>query len=110
MKKADVGFLQEEQPNGKIANSTVRVMSYLALLGLAVYMYFANYYYEKHFNTFVDLVSRDLITQETFTATLMQQGKYEEWIIMLFFSAAFAPKVIQKFIETKAGVKDKSSE
>ncbi|HAQ19616.1 MAG TPA: hypothetical protein DCR40_10355 [Prolixibacteraceae bacterium] len=108
MKKSDIGTYQELQPNGMIADSWTRKSgSWAFAFWVLTTIYFCASY-EYHFYVLSKMVSitpEPAISQQTFI-TLLNQLEVINWTIFGFFGlAVFAPKALQKFAETKAGIK-----
>jgi len=93
MKKSDIGTYQELQPNGMIADSWTRKSgSWAFAFWVLTTIYFCASY-EYHFYVLSKI-------------TLRNQLEVINWTIFGFFGlAVFAPKALQKFAETKAGIK-----
>ncbi len=102
--KSDIGILQEELPSGKVTTSSMRIMSFTALLAMFVYMGISYSSYEKHFSTYVKMATEKVISEQSFNSLTSQLKMFEEWVLLIFMAAAFAPKAIQKLIELRAGV------
>ena len=105
--KSDIGFVQEELPSGKIANSSMRLLSFLLGAIFIWYLYIANASYELHFTSYTKLVSDGIITDTNYNALVLELKRYEDWVIGFFLVGIFAPKAIQKAIELKFGTKQK---
>lgn len=112
MKKSDIGTYQELQPNGMIADSWMRrAATWTFVFWVLTTIYFCASY-EYHFYTLSQMVStkvgestEGIISQQTFI-TLINQLEVINWTIFAFFGlAVFAPKALQKFAETKMGIK-----
>lgn len=103
--KSDIGILQEELPSGKVTTSSMRILSFCAFAMLGVIIYFENASYESHFDRFTQLMSDGKITESTYNTLLMQQTRFDQWLIVAFLVASFAPKAIQKLIEIYLGTK-----
>jgi len=103
--KSDIGILQEELPSGKITTSSMRIMSFSALLGTFCYMLVSYLSYEKHFSEYVKMASEKVISEQSFNVLVTELKMFEEWVLLIFLCAAFAPKAIQKLIEIRAGIK-----
>ena len=108
MGKAQIGFLQELQTNGQIANSFIRKISAFFFGLLVMYMFFSNKSYEDHFSRYVQLLQAKALSQESFITLTMQLKRIEDYIFLILILAVVAPKVIQKFAEAKTGIKDTS--
>lgn len=104
--KSNIGLMQEQLPNGKIGTSLMRYMSVVALIGLFVYMYFANSEYNSQRDIYVRLVTDKVINEQSFNMLIGQLIRFEKWIVAAFLVAAFAPKAIQKYIENKSLTKE----
>lgn len=105
MRKSDVGLLQEELPSGKVTTSSMRIMSFIALVGMFLYMGISYISYENHFAQYVKMRSQDVVSEQSFNSLVSQLKMFEEWVLLIFMAAAFAPKAIQKLIELRAGVR-----
>ena len=112
MKKSDIGTYQELQPNGMIADSWIRkAATWTFVFWVLTTIYFCASY-EYHFYVLSQMVStmvgdqkEGVISQQTYI-TLLNQLEVINWTIFAFFGlAVFAPKALQKFAETKMGVK-----
>lgn len=103
--KADVGIHQEQLPSGDIANSWMRYASSMVLIGLALYMISMNSVYNSQLNKYVKLVSDKIISEQTFSALVLELERYDHLIIVILLVAGFAPKAIQKVAELWASNK-----
>ena len=106
--KAKTGFLQELQPDGSIADSNVRLFSCFFFVFLCVYTFASFHSYEDQFTMYVTLLRENCITEQSFNILVIQIKKIDWDIFALIVFATVAPKVIQKFAETKVGAKDTS--
>lgn len=104
MAKSNIGLIQEELPSGKIATSSMRVLSFIAIAVLILYLYIGYTLYESHLDMFVSMRKLEIISEQTFTTMYLQTKMYEEWIVLILIAGAFAPKGLQKIIELRAGV------
>lgn len=104
--KAKTGFLQELQSDGSIANSIVRLFSCFFFIFLCIYTFASFYSYEEQLATYVVLLREKCITEQSFNILVIQIKKIDWDIFALIVFATVAPKVIQKFAETKISAKD----
>lgn len=107
MKRSEVGIFQEELPSGKIAASSMRIMSFIALISAFLYAAISYLSYESHFDKFVLMRTNGVISEQSFNALVGELKMFEEWVLLILLAAAFAPKAFQKVIEMRAGVKTK---
>lgn len=104
--KAKVGFFQELQADGSIADSFIRGLSALFFVLLSVFIVLSYLSYKSNIGEFAKLLRDKSITEQSFNV-LFTQIKMIDWdILLLLITATVAPKVIQKFAEAKTGVKD----
>ena len=104
--KAKVGFFQELQPDGSVADSFIRGLSALFFVLLSVFIVLSYLSYKSNIGEFTRLLRDKCITEQSFNV-LFTQVKMIDWdILLLLITATVAPKVIQKFAEAKTGVKD----
>lgn len=106
MQKVKTGFLQELQSDGSIANSSVRLFSCFFFVFLCIYTFASFHSYEDQFTIYVTLLREKCITEQSFNMLVNQMKKIDWDIFAILVFATVAPKVIQKFAETKIGVKD----
>lgn len=109
-RKSDIGILQEELPSGKITTSSMRIMSFVALISAFLYAGVSCHSYEKHFDKFVLMRTNDVITEQSFNTNVSELKMFEEWVLLILLAAAFAPKAFQKVVEMRAGVKPDKQE
>ena len=106
-RKSDIGVFQEELPSGKITTSSMRILSFIALISAFLYAAISYLSYESHFDKFVLMRTNNLIGEQSFNALVGELKMFEEWVLLILLAAAFAPKAFQKVIEMRAGVKTK---
>jgi hypothetical protein len=104
--KAKTGFLQELQADGSIADSLIRALSVASFVFLCVYTIGSFVAYYLQFHEYVILRRDDCISEQSFITLILQLKKIDWNIFLILMVGAFAPKVIQKFAETKLGSKD----
>jgi len=104
--KSDIGYNQEELPSGKIASSSIRIMSFIALGILVGYLVVANISFEHRFDRYVELMKSKTITEQSFNTLVLELKRFDWDIVVILLVAAFVPKAIQKFAEAKTGIKD----
>lgn len=102
--KSDIGYNQEELPSGKIASSSMRVMSFIALAILVGYLIIANISFEHRFDRYIELMKSGTISEQSFNTLILESYRFDWDIVVIFLVAAFVPKALQKFAETKVGV------
>lgn len=103
--KADIGFHQELQPDGKIANSWMR--KWESIFGIVTVLYFAVSCY-----SFLSLRAKlvyalldKVISEQTYNSVMLTLTLVDITVFVMLLVATFAPKVVQKFAEMKLGVK-----
>jgi hypothetical protein len=104
---SEIGLHQELQPNGMIATSWTRnAASWTFVFWVITTIYYCASY-EYHFYLLSKMVGtsigdgKTVINEQTFI-TLLNQLEVINWTIFGFFGLAmFAPKVLQKFAETR---------
>lgn len=106
--KAQVGFLQEKLADGTLSDSNVRLFSCFFFAFLCIYTFVSLHSYEDQFAIYVSLLERGCLTEQSFNLLVMQLKKIDWDIFLILTVATVAPKVIQKFAETKLGGKDTS--
>jgi len=106
--KAKVGFLQEVQKDGSIANSFMRLLESFFFGLLCAYTYFSNASYENHFSEYVGLLRDKCITEQSFNVLTSQMKRIDWDVFAILVIATVVPKAIQKFAEMKTGVSDSS--
>jgi hypothetical protein len=104
--KAEVGFFQELQPNGIVANSFIRGLEALFFVLLCIYVFLSFRSYHSNIDEFILLLKNKCITEQSFNVLILQTKPMDWDILLLFITATVAPKVIQKFAEMRTGVKD----
>lgn len=102
--KSNIGYLQEELSSGKIANSNMRLLSFIAMGAFLGYLVAASISYEQHFNKYVELMKAQVITEASFNTLVLELNRFDWNFVVILLVAAFVPKVIQKFAENKTGV------
>ena len=111
MMKTNIGFLQERQPDGTVADSMTRLSMPFFFVLLCVYMYFSSQSYENHFNKLVEMASTKpeaIISEQSFIALNQGLKRFDETILLILSCLVVAPKVLQKIFESKMGIKDSS--
>jgi hypothetical protein len=103
--KSDIGFLQELQMNGQVANSFMRKLETMFFCILVVYMAGSSLLYQNHFNQFVTLLKAGCITEQSFNMLISNLKMYDWDTLLILIVATVAPKVVQKFAEAKTGIK-----
>lgn len=106
--KAQIGFLQELQSDGSVANSQMRLLSMGAFIGLWVYCYFSFINYNMKFAAYVELLKAESISEQSFITLTMQMNQLDWDIFAILMTAIFVPKAIQKAFEAKTGVRGSS--
>lgn len=104
MGKASIGFLQELQLNGQVANSFIRKLEALFFVVLVAYMTVAILVYQNHFNQYVVLLRESFLSEQSFNTLVSQLRMYDWDTLLILIVATVAPKVVQKFAEAKIGV------
>lgn len=102
--KSNIGYLQEELPSGKVANSNIRLLSFIAMGVFLAYLVAASLSYEQHFNKYVELIKAGVIEEASFNTLILGLNRFDWNFVVILLVAAFVPKVIQKFAENKTGV------
>lgn len=102
--KSDIGYNQEELPSGKIASSSIRIMSFIALGILIGYLVVANISFEHRFDRYVELMKAKTISDTSFNTLVLELKRFDWDIVVILLVAAFVPKAIQKFAESKTGI------
>ena len=101
-KKVDIGFFQEQQPNGLIANSLMRGMIIIPLIFGAVYLAFSIQAYWNESNQLLHYLQLKIITSESYLA-MRAQLKIVDWIVLgSLISLSLGGKIIQKGVEAKS--------
>ena len=106
--KSQIGFLQELQLNGTVANSFIRKLETMFFCILVLYMAGATLLYQNHFNQFISLLKENCITEQSFNMLISQLKMYDWDTLLILIVATVAPKVVQKFAETKIGIRSES--
>ena len=100
--KADIGFFQEQQPNGKISNSLMRALVMIPMVFAAIYLLTSLYTYNIEINTLLSYLHDKIISQESYIA-MRNSLKPLDWIILgSLITLALGGKVFQKAQENKA--------
>jgi hypothetical protein len=102
------GFWQEKLADGTVADSFVRLLESFMFGFLCAYTFFSFKSYELHFEEYTKLLRDGCLTEQGFNMLIMQLKQIDWNIFWVLVMATVAPKVIQKFAETKAGIKDTS--
>jgi hypothetical protein len=106
--KTKIGFWQELQVDGSVANSFMRLLESFFFALLCAYTFFSFQSYEKHFREYTQLLRDKCITEQSYNM-LISMLKHIDWdIFVILVIASVVPKAIQKFAELKTGVKDTS--
>lgn len=106
MKKVKVGFFQELQGDGSVANSWIRMLSLLFFILLCGFILLSFRAYQSNLALFTKLLQDKSITEQSFNVLVLQTKSLDWNVLLLFVTATVAPKVIQKFAEAKSGIKD----
>jgi hypothetical protein len=104
--KAKVGFFQELQRDGSVGNSFMRMLEMFFFGLLIVFLFFSFRSYKSSLALYTKLLEERSISEQSFNV-LALQTKVIDWnVLLLLVTATVAPKVIQKFAESKTGGKD----
>ena len=102
---AKVGFWQEIEINGIIANSFMRLLVSFFFLLTVAYWWFSKIAYDNHFSEYVKLLRENCITEQSFNM-LISNLRLINWdVFLILVIATTVPKAIQKFAEMKTGIK-----
>lgn len=104
--KADIGFHQEQQPNGKIANSWMRKWESIFGVMTLIYLAISCYFYFTARAVLITAVVAKTIDGSTYSSIMLTLNVVDLTVFIIMVTATFAPKALQKFAEMKTGVKD----
>ena len=104
--QSKIGFLQEVQANGSVANSFMRLLELLFFGLLCVYTFFSFTSYNSQLIEYTNLLRTNCITEQSYNMLVNQLHRIDWNIFMLLVVATVVPKAIQKFAEAKTGIKD----
>lgn len=104
--QSKIGFLQEMQANGSVANSFMRLLELLFFGLLCVYTFFSFVSYDAQFIEYTSLLKTNCITEQSYNMLVNQLHRIDWDIFIILVIAAVVPKAIQKFAEAKTGIKD----
>lgn len=104
--KAKTGFFQELQPDGSIANSSIRLFMLFFFILLCAYTSSSLLIYQNNLDHFIVLLKDKCITEQSFNMLVLQTNKIDWNVFTILVIATVVPKAIQKFAEMKTGFKD----
>jgi len=102
MKKSDVGFFQEQQPNGLVADSLMRLMTFLPLVAALLYLFITQWTYYSQVSLLMGFLKANIIDKATYV-TIISTIKTTDYVLFSsLIGVAFTSKLIQKGQEIKA--------
>jgi len=104
--QAKIGFFQEVQANGSVANSFMRLLELLFFILLCAYTFFSFVAYNAQLIEYTTLLKTNCITEQSYNMLVSQLKRIDWDIFVILVIASVVPKAIQKFAEAKTGVKD----
>ena len=102
-KKADIGFLQELQPNGMVANSTTRLISFIFGLFTIMLVGFLAFCYTQAISELFVLVDKRAIDQGSLVVMIKSLNIIDPMLLVILGTMIFVPKYLQKLAELKLG-------
>jgi len=100
--KADIGFFQEQQPNGLISNSEMRLLVAAPMVFAAIYIISSLFMYYNEVQTLLFYLARRIITQQSYIAMRATLEPINWYILGSMIVLALGGKVYQKGQENKA--------
>jgi len=100
--KADIGFFQEQQPNGKIADSEMRLLVSVPMIMAFLYLIGSLYMYHLEINKLLLYLHDKVITEASYIA-MRNSLSPVNWIILgSLITLALGGKLYQKGQENSA--------
>ena len=100
--KSNIGFLQEQQPNGLIANSSMRAMVWLPLVAAIGYLFITIINHQILTLEAMEMLKNHIIDNSAYLAMTATFKAVDYVILNTLLGWSFGSKLYQKAQETKS--------